>query len=209
MDFPRELNSYQLAECTFLIVEGVALSRAGKGRAITAIDQFDPWVMARIRTGPLTHAERRAWSAWKNSLRGGMKHFLAYDQARSWLLNYPHGVPEIIAETWNGEAIVTELSAYEMTVEGAPEGFVMLPGDALGLVLDGKHGWFEVTEASTAGGDEMTIAFAPYAPPTLFTVGSTAVLYRPKAKFVLDPDSWEETADTKLSPISFTALQVF
>src|SRR5690606_10340341 len=110
--FPRELNSYQLAECTFSIVEGVAPSRAGKGRAITAIDQFDPWVMARIRTGPLTHAERRAWSAWKNSLRGGMKHFLAYDQARSWLLNYPHGVPEILAETWDGEAIVTELSAY-------------------------------------------------------------------------------------------------
>ena len=72
--FPRELFDYEhLIECTFSLVDGTSVNRFSNSRAISAVEWYDPFFQVRITTRPLYGPERRAWSAWKNSLRGGMK----------------------------------------------------------------------------------------------------------------------------------------
>lgn len=209
--FPRELVSYdQLEALTFNVVSGDAISRTSNGRAISSVDHYNPWIMAEFETGPLYPEHRRAWSAWKNSLRGAMKSFLAYDLSRQYPLAYPNGIPSVIAGTWNGQGTTTVLSARSATISGVPVGYVATPGDALGFVQAGHYSWHEVTEAGTANGSGvLVVSFDPYIPLQMFTVGATAVLWQPKAKFVLDPESWRERGDESRSPISFTGLQVF
>ena len=205
--FPRELYSYELAVCTFSLMDGVALNRAANGRVISAVDQFDPWILGKFKTRRLMPAERRAWVAWKNSLQGGMKSFLAWDASRQYPITYPNGVPEIIASTWDGEGTLSALAARQLTVGGAPTGFTLVPGDHVGLVEGGAYGVFDVTETAVAGASTMTISVDPFVPLTVFTTAATVVLFRPKARFVLDPDSWEDEGDIEFSPISFQGFQ--
>ncbi len=97
-----------------------------------------------------------------------------------------------------------------MTVDGAASGYVASVGDHVGLVQDGHYSVHEITEGGTANGsEELTISFDPYVALELFTIGATAVFYRPKARFILDPESWKESGDIEFSPIAFTGLQVF
>lgn len=207
--FPRQLHSDELAECTFKTNDGVALNRTANNRAISAVDRYDPWISATFRTRRLYPAERHAWAAWKESLRGGMKSFLAYDASRRQPINYPNGVPEILAETWDGEGTLDAIAARSVTVENVPTGFKLMPGDAFGLVEDGHYGWWLVTEESTAGVSSMVISVDPYIPLTLFSTAAVAVLYRPQAEFVLDPDSWETSNDIDFAPITFQGLQKY
>lgn len=208
--FPRELPFYRFKECTFATVEGTALNRTANGRAISAVEQYDPWIQASFKTTPLFPAERKVWSAWKSSLRGGMKSFLAYDASRPEPIAYPKGVPEIIATTWDGTGIVTALSARAATVSGLPAGYQASAGDHVGFVLSGRYSVHTLTESDVANGSGIiSVDFDPYIVQTLFTIGATAVFWRPKARFVLDPESWEESADIDFSPIGFVGLQVF
>lgn len=209
--FPRELFSYDhLEACTFMTVNGDAVNRTQNGRAVSAVDHYNPWIRAEIETGPLYPEDRRGWSAWKNSLRGAMKSFLAYDLSRQYPLAYPAGIPGVVASTWNGQGVALSLAARSTTLDGVPTGYVATPGDAIGFVQDGHYSWHEITEGGTANGsEELTVAFDPYIPLEMFSAGATGVLWRPKARFIIEPDSWQERGDEARSPISFRALQVF
>lgn len=207
---PRELPFYAFRKSTWKFVEGSALNRTSNGRAISVVDQYNPFIMAEFATRALYPNERRQFSAWKNSLQGGLKSFLAYDQSRAFPIAYPGGVPEIIATTWNGSGITTALSARSMQVSGVPSGYVASAGDHVGLVQDGHYTVHEITEGGTATvGEVLTVSFDPYVPLQMFSIGATAVLWRPKARFVLDPESWEDEGGIDFAPITFTGLQVF
>lgn len=209
--FPRELPSYdQLEASTFIPITGDAVNRTGSGRAVSVVNHTDPWIRSQFETGPLYPEERRMWSAWKDSLRGAMKSFLAYDLSRQYPIAYPQGIPGVVASTWNGQGVSISLSAYQTTLDGVPAGYVATPGDALGFVQDGHYSWHQVTEGGTANGsEELTIGFAPMIPLTIFTIGAVGVLWRPKGRFIIEPDSWKERGDEVRSPISFNGIQVF
>lgn len=209
--FPRELHSYDdLEALTFNVVNGDALNRTDNGRAVSSVDHHNPYIVAEFELGPLYPESRRGWSSWKNSLRGAMKSFLAYDLSRQYPLAYPNGIPSVIAATWSGQGTTIALSARETTIDGVPVGYVATAGDALGFVQDDHYSWHEITEGGTANAsEELVVAFDPYVPLQMFSIGATAVLWRPKARFVLDVGSWRERGDESRSPISFTGLQVF
>ena len=211
--FPRELLNYDhLVECTFSFVDGTTVNRTANNRAISAVEYFDSFIQASITTRPLYGPERREWSAWKNSLRGGMKSFLAYDNTREYPIAYPDGYPGIIDLSWNGQGVATVLAARSATIDGVPAGYVASPGDHVGFVQAGHYSVHEITEGGTSSGaEELAISFDPYIPLQMFSVGAVAVLYRPKARFILDQRSWEEIGiqPEKPSPIQFTASQVY
>lgn len=211
ISYPRTFPAdSEIRISTWKPVLGVALNRYGNGKAVSAVDQYDPWFRAEFQTVPLAPQRRRVWSAWRNSLRGGMKSFLAYDAMRSFPLAYPAGVPSIIAGTWNGSGITTALSARGMTVEGVAAGYQASVGDHVGLVQDGKYSVHEIVEAAAADGSgDISIIFEPYVVLTMFSIGATAVFWRPKARFILDHETWEDDGDIEFTPISFVGLQVF
>lgn len=205
--YPRALHSYSLAECSFLLVEAVSLSRGVGGKTVAAVEVADPYWRAIFRTPNLAHTDKLGWAAWKNSLRGGLKTFLAFDWSRREPKAYPNGVPEILAATWDGEGTIDTLAAYLVTAAGAPEGFVMTAGDHIGLVEDGRYGLFTVTETVAAGASTIAVPVEPAVPLTVFTSAATVVFRRPLAEFILLADTWDERSMVDISPISFEAVQ--
>jgi hypothetical protein len=210
--YPRELHGYELATCTFTFHEGVSVSRTGRGRAISAVEDSDPYLGLSITTRRLMLEERHPWEAWKDSLRGGLKSFLAYDVSRKEPLAYGDGVPQITAGTWDGEGTIATggLAAHSITAAlntGAPADFKMMAGDHIGLVEGGKYGVFRVTEDATAGSGSIAVSVDPFIPTTVFTTAATVVFRRPKAEFILLSDSWSNPVNTEYAPISFDAVQ--
>jgi len=213
--FPRELPSYDhLVECTFALVDGTSINRFANSQAVSAVEYYNPYHNIKVGTRPLYGPERRVWSAWKNSLRGGMKSFLAYDSTRQFAIAYPTGCPLLtdFGGAWNGQGVVTDLSARSATISGVAVGYIASPGDHVGFVLDGHYTLHEITEGGTANGSGiLSVAFDPYIALEMFSVGATAVLYKPKARFIIDQGSWEEAngMPDKPIPIMFTGSQVF
>lgn len=207
--FPRELLSYALVDASFVLDRGVITARHHKGLAGTDSQVREPlWVLG-FETPPMPLGERKAWSAWLNSITGPGRYFLAWDASLQQPLLYPDGVPSIIATTWDGTATVTGLgTAGAIAVSGVPAGFSLRDGDKVGLVQSGVYGLYEVNETCTASGaTTMTVPVQPLVQP-MFTTSATAVLYRPKAKFKLDPSSVEIDGSIHHSPVKFRAAQV-
>lgn len=207
--YPRALLSHHLVDCTFNLVEPVSLSRGQGGRAVAAVEYADPYLTATVQTGMLTWQERNEWEAWRASLRGGLKSFVTHDVSRSELAAYPTGVPEIVAETWNGRGIATSVSGYQITASGAPEGFKMMPGDLIGLEAGSPlRRWVGfVSEMATAGPATIAVPVSNAVPTTIFTTGATVVFCRPQAEFILLSDTWSCSKRDFLAPVSFEAVQ--
>lgn len=202
-----ELHSYELNESTFTFTEQVSLSRSAGGKAVASVEYGDPYLHARFVTLRLALAARHGWEAWKDSLRGGMKSFLAWDASRPQPLAYPAGVPEIVAGTWNGQGTVSAIATHLVTAAGAPQGFMMMPGDHIGIVQSGKHGLFRVTEEVTAGESSIAVPVDPAIPVNIFTAAATVHFHRPKAEFIILPSTWSNPVNAEFSPISFEAVQ--
>lgn len=208
ISYPRDLFSYRLGECTFSLVEPVSVSRTGGGRAISAVEYADPYWSARFVThNPTMPTERKGWSAWKKSLRGGTKSFLAYDKTRCELIAYPKGHPSIIDSSWNGQGTVSALEPRLITALGAPSEFTMHEGDHIGMVENGRYGLFEVQETVVRGGSTIAVPVEPTIPLNIFTAAATVVFYRPRAEFILLGDTWNERGTMEFSPVSFEAMQ--
>lgn len=207
--YPRALLSHDLVDCTFNLVEPVSISRAQGGRAVAAVEYADSYLTATIQTGMLTWQERNEWEAWRASLRGGLKSFVTHDVSRSQPLAYPNGVPEIIAETWNGQGTATVVAGYQITTSGAPEGFTLKSGDLIGLQAGSPlRRWVGfVSEEAVAGASSITVSVSNAVPTTIFTTGATVVFYRPQAEFILLSDTWSCSKRDFLAPVYFEAVQ--
>ena len=204
--YPRDLHNYRLSTCTFTFNDGVSVSRTASGRAVSAVEHSDPYLGLKVQTPRLQISERHPWEAWKDSLRGGLKSFLAYDISRKEPLAYPNGVPQIVAGTWDGTGTLSDLDAHLITATGAPTGFKMTAGDHIGLVEGGKYGVFRVTEDATAT-TSIAVSVDPFIPSTVFTTAATVVFWRPKAEFILLSSTWSNPVNTDFAPISFEAVQ--
>lgn len=206
--YPRDLYSYRLGESSFSLIDLVSVSRTGGGRAISAVEYADPYWAARfVSHNPTMPAERKGWSAWKKSLRGGIKSFLAYDKTRCELIAYPKGHPSILDSSWNGHGTVSSLAPRLLTALGAPAGFTMLEGDHIGLVENNRYGLFEVQETAVRGETTIAVSVEPAIPLDIFTAAAVVVFYRPKAEFILLGDTWNERGSMEFSPVSFEAVQ--
>ena len=207
---PLELPHYDMVSSLFTLDTGTATARHAKGKAGTDSQVRDPIWIAEFLTNSMEKVARKSFSARLAKLRFPGQTFLAWDASQRHPLNYPDGVPQILASTWDGTATILSLATPgQINVGGIPPGFALLEGDKVGIVEGGIYGLFQVDADCVANGSgNQAIKVLPLVDTRLFSSSGTAVLYRPKAKFSLDKSSVSEDGSYLDTPISFTGYQV-
>lgn len=210
--YPRDLLAgFDMIESTFSQVESVSLSRSEANRVLASVEWADAYWAASYSTEPIDIADRRRWSAWKSSLRGGLKGFLAWDFMRPFPAAYPNGIPQMIgaSPSWNGQGTVASIGVNTIVAAGVPFGFTMTDGDLVGLVENGRRHMFEVAEtASAVSGGQITMEVNPKIPLTVFSTAAVVVFYRPKILMVVTPGSFQCPSVGGLANVSWEAEQI-
>lgn len=207
--FPRPLPDYNLTRGTIRLVDPVASSASHSGAKLNMSQVVDPAWVFEAETMPLWDDERRPWTAWRSSLRGGLRQFIAHDITRNPPLAYPAArTPDDISSGWDGTAIVTSVGlSGELDLGGLPPAYKFRVGDRIGLEEGEARGYYEVVEDAAAAGTEATVTVSPHLHTGIFTNAAVARLWLPVAKFILDWQSWSEETIGGPSQISFTAYQ--
>lgn len=207
--FPRELPDYRLVKATFALVDAVRSSVSHTGSRINRTRTADPTWTLDVETTPRWPDEKRPWTSWKNSMRGGLRLFLACDVTRTPAAYPDARTPQDIAPGWSGTASVSSLGASGLLgLSGLPAGYRLSVGDRIGIEQAGHFGYYEVDEDVNASGTgSASVTVSPFLHTRLFTVGAVARLWLPKAKFILDGQSWQDDGGAAPSPISFRATQ--
>lgn len=210
ISYPRELPDYKLVKATFNLVSPVASVTSHAGNKVNLSQIVDPTWTLDVQTVPMWAQDKRAWSAWKQSLRGGLRQFVAYDPSRNPPAAYPNATtPAQIGAAWTGTATVTSLGlSGALGLSALPAGYKATAGDRVSLEQSGAIGYYEILEDATANGDgAVTLTVAPFLHTSVFTTAAVARLWQPKAKFVIDWQSWTDETSVELSAISFRAFQ--
>lgn len=205
-----EIPSYSLIECTFLPAESVGRARINGGSVVALTETMDTVFRVQIQTIPLNQTARQAWHAWRAKLRGGLDLFSLYDVTKRNPLNYlTANASTDISGSWDGTADVTALGASgSLALASLPAGYVFSAGDYVGLEEGGRYDLYTVSAAVTANGSGVaTVSVRPYLRTGIFTTSAVARIWRPKATFVLEPESWSEGAGLVPSPIAFSGIQ--
>lgn len=210
LTFPVDLPAGKLLECSFDLLDPIAMVRSGRSQKVNLAQVEDPIWRATIRTSNLERSQRAAWRAWRKSLKGGLNFFYAWDLARRAPLAYwsATNAGDILAN-WDGSATVAALSASgDLQLSGLPAGYEITADDPIGLVEATVRGYFSALESVTASGaGTATVQIAPAEHFGAFTTAASAQLWRPVAMFTIDGDSWTLPEIDGLSAASFTATQ--
>lgn len=208
--FPRELPSYHMSECWIDLSENVSAVPSGKGNRINLSQINDPLWNGTFLTGILQTDVQAVWSAWRKSLRGGLKTFIAYDVRRKTPYAYPNAkVPADVEAGWDGLAGVTSLGlSGALGLSGLPASYQAKVGDRIGLTQNSNYGYYEVLEDATANlSGAMTVNVTPFLHTGLFTTSAVARLWQPRCQFIIDPSSWSEDGSKEPTPVSFRGYQ--
>lgn len=209
--YPRPLPSASLIDCTFDLLDGTAMSASHRGAVLNMTRTADPTWRANISTRPLNWMDGQLWaewSAWKKSMQGGLKTFVAWDVNRPRPFAYPNAQsPADIGAGWNGTATVTSVGlSGQLGLSGLPSTYQAKIGDRVSLRQGDYYGYYEVLESVTASAGAATLTVTPFL-QTVFTTSAVARLWRPECRFVIDWRSWQESGSTERKPFSFEAYQ--
>lgn len=205
---PRTLPDMALVACTFSLDDNTAASASGRGALINVTRTFDPMWRVRVETRPLYADEWPIWQAWKASLRGGVKTFIAHDHARPTPLAYRSAqAPADISAGWDGTAGVISVGlSGALSLSSLPSAYQFKVGDLIGLEQNGRYGLYLVQEDVTAAAGIASVTVAPFL-HSVFTNAAVARIWRPVAQFVIDWRSWSGEPAGNPTPISFEAFQ--
>jgi hypothetical protein len=174
-------------------------------------DVAEPRWAIDLTTKPLTPTELQSLAAWFDSLRGGMKSFLASHPILKRPSRYYRALPATRAAggSFDGTGTLYALSAYSMTIQTLPADLVLVAGDRVGLVQSGRYSMHRIMEDATASGlGEITITVEPRVNLSLFTTSATVQLNEPKVEMILIPDSLPDlTVQLGRQSVSFSAIQ--
>lgn len=205
------LPSYALYRCYFEYKDGTTSISVGGGTKGNVAQTFDALYDLVVQTPPLERADRQMWSAWRKSLRGGLNRILAYDLSKHPPLAYPDAEASTdISAGWDGTATVTDLGASgALALSGLPASYEIKAGDPIGLIESGRYDVYEaIADATANGSGAVTVSVAPFLRTDIFSTSAVADLWKPRATFILDWQSWQEDAVVEQTPISFRASQV-
>lgn len=204
--YPRLFPIFQFEESTFTLDSGIVESRHSKGRVGTLSRVREPLWFARFNTGQIHRLLKTRWQSWFTSLNG-INDCLTYDHSKKELINYPNGVPQIIANTWNGTASVASLATpNQVNLVGLPSGIVFKDGDRLGLTQNNRYGYYQIIEDATSSAGTVNLTVAPRINTSLFTTSAIAVCYRPLIRLRIR--SFDLSFDSGDSPITIEGVQV-
>ena len=215
LTFPRPLPECGARSGVLSLAENVAMSPSAKGAFMNLSQVNDPVWLFACETYTLRAAPRAEWGAWKASLQGGLRSFLAFDSRRRAPLAYAGArSPVDIKAGWDGTAGVVSLGAGGvLTLSGLPAQYRFTPGDRIGIEQGAplRRGYYEVIEGAGAdGAGNAVVTVTPFLHTALFAApGAVARLWRPACELVIDWTSWrdENGALPRLGFISFNAWQ--
>jgi len=209
--FPRPIvNNARMSECWFDLIDNVAFSPSHNGNLLNLSQIADPQWSGTFVTPILDRTEEPIWSAWRKSLRGGLKTFTAYDVRRAAPRAYPSAkLSTDIAPDWDGLASVTSVGeAGALMLSDLPANYQFKIGDRVGLEQGGHFGYYEVLEDVTASGlGGAAITVAPFLHTTLFDDSAVCRVFRPLCQFMIDQSSWSAQGTVEDTPISFMGVQ--
>lgn len=208
--FPRPIvDNRGISECWFSIVDNVAFSPSSNGNVLNLSQVADPQWAGNFVTGILAVEQQAIWSAWRMSLRGGLKTFTAYDVRRSTPFAYPTAkLSTDISPAWNGLAGVTSIGdSGSLALNSLPDAYQFKVGDRVGLEQAGHYGYYEVMEDVTASGGNAAITVAPFLHTTLFDTGAVCRVFQALCQFMIDQSNWSEQGTVENTALSFKGIQ--
>lgn len=206
--YPRPLiNNARMQECWFDIMDDVSAAPYAKGTKQNLSQVNDPVWRGTFVSGILEKSERPTWSAWRKSLGGGIRQFVAYDVRHSRPLAYPNAAnPAAIGAGWDGTAAVSSVGAGgALGLNSLPSAFQFKAGDRVGLEQNGFYGYYEVLEDKLAVLGVVTVTVTPLLHSSLFNTSAVCRVWRPLCKFIIG--DWVEQGTMEPTPVSFTGVQ--
>jgi hypothetical protein len=174
-------------------------------------ERADPRWFLDMTTIPLTPTQAQRLAAWIDSLRGGLKTFLASHPVLCRPAAYYAGLPATRAAggAFDGTASVSALTDTTISLTGLPASLVLGAGDRIGLTQAGRYGLFRVLQDVTgSGGGAVTVDVEPRVNASLFTTAAVARLDQPLVEMFLVPDSLPDlTVSAGRSAATLSAIQ--
>lgn len=213
--YPRSLpgaGNSRMSECWFDIVDNVSIQPSAKGSFVNLSQVNDPVWKGTFLTPILERNVRPVWSAWRKSLRGGLRLFIAYDVRHSRPIAYPAAnAPADISGGWDGTATVVAIAPgadrQKLSLSALPTTYQFKVGDRIGLEQTSHYGYYEILEDVAAVAGAAIVTVAPFLHDTIFTTGAICRVWRPLCQFILDGTSWTEQGTVENTPISFSGIQ--
>lgn len=213
--YPRTLPSFLKAgEATLRLNKGTTTALL-RGGGVQTVQHSTPYWDFTWTTPPLTRAEKAELTAWWDTLRGGLKTFLAYDPSGTFPRYYASEA-EVLALTrygggaFNGTFGLTTVNANELrsitASPAAPANFRLTAGDMISVSQAGKYSLHRVVETVTASAtgtftSTSPILIEPAITTSLFTAGSAvANVVKPLAEFLPDEERFDAVQTLSPSP---------
>lgn len=219
--YPRTLPSFLTAAETVLRLNKGTTSALLRGGGVQTVQHSQPYWDFTWTTPPLTRAQKAELTAWWESLRGGLKTFLAHDAARAYPQAYS-SESEVLALTrhgggaFNGTFGLTTVSANELrssaATPAAPALLKLTAGDMISVTQSSRYSLHRIVETVTATStgtftSSNPISIEPAITTSLFTAGSAvANIVKPVAEFVPDDSRFDATQTLNASPATFAGF---
>lgn len=196
------------------LLDNVAVTPSGRGSVLNRTQVADPVWRGTFDTWTLVQRPRAEWGAWKDSLGGGLRTFLASDSRKRAPLAYADAISaNDIAEGWDGTAVVEDLEdGGVLTLSGLPAYYEITAGDRIGLEEGSptRYGYYSIIEGAAADeAGDVVVTVSPSLHRAIFTTAAVARLWRPVCELVIDAQSWQDQPGElpSIGTISFQAFQ--
>lgn len=204
--YPRALPPFLKATETVLSLRKGTSSGLTRGGGVQVVQHSEAYWDFQWTTQPLTRVQLAEFQAWWDSLRGGLKTFLAHDPFNSYPDAYASEAAVLALTrsgggTFDGTFGLTTILANEVRSSGAalrpPAGLTLSAGDLISLSQSGKYSLHRITETVTANGSgnfqsTNAILVEPAISTATFTAaGAVANVIKPLAEFVPDENRLE------------------
>lgn len=212
LTFPRDfpLDGSFTGACSFDPVYQQSQSLTG-GASPNVADLGPAYWEASYATEVLSRENFGIWTAWLQSLRGGLRTFKGRPALWKWPQSYPRGFAGLtysgspFSGSGNLSSIATERDT--ITINELPANFVLKPGDYFSIPAGTKQHLHRVTEGATGGASSVTVGIEPIIRPGIST-GIDVLLVAPYCEMVLTGPPSISRQGTKGGSISFSAQQV-
>lgn len=212
LTFPRSfpLDGCFTGSCTFDPVYQQAKSLSG-GAQPNVADVGPTYWMGEWQTQVLSREHFGIWTAWLQSLRGGLRTFRGRPALWKWPQAYPKGFAGLTVSgspfDGTGNLLVIGAQRDTITVNQVPNGFTLKPGDYLSIPVGTKQHLHRVIEGAVAASNAMTLTIEPTIRPNA-TTGIEVLFEAPYCEMVLAGQPSIFRQGTRGGAISFSGQQV-
>lgn len=211
ISYPRLLPSFvEAVRCDMRLITVTSRTRT-LGGAVVATELAPPFWSFEIETPALRLDNKAALKAWWDSLRGGLKTFLAYDMSQPIPLSYDSEAQvtaltrAVVGGAFDGTFEITTIDSSGTALKSvnavalrAPASFALQAGDYISIIQSSRYSLHRIVNnvTSNANGNFSTavnddILIEPALSTTLFTAGATANVIKASAEFLPDQERFD------------------